>query len=261
MPDKKKKEKPEEKTPTIVEVYGDDMKDVKPKKEEGTGKEKKGELKKTEEVVEEKEKESEEIAEKKEKEEVDEMGSMKVEVLDEKNIEEEKKNKEDEEAFEEEIGHQKKATRSIFGVGIIIFLTIFGLTGWAFYLKTLWMPGEIVTEVLMEEKNESESVATPTPAPTPEPLSREEIKLEILNGSGVTGLAGKNKTIFEDLGYVVESVGNADSVKETELYIKEDLEEKLEYLLIDFKDTFGEASVSGYLDDDSEVAAQIILGE
>lgn len=71
---------------------------------------------------------------------------------------------------------------------------------------------------------------TPTPTamveevtPTTEPaIAKEDLKIKILNGSGVVGEAGRVKTILEKAGYKIESTDNAESYdhKETEIQAK-----------------------------------------
>lgn len=53
------------------------------------------------------------------------------------------------------------------------------------------------------------STATTTAEALPNALDKKEVKLNILNGSGVTGVSGKAAKILEDAGYVVASKGNA----------------------------------------------------
>ena len=70
-------------------------------------------------------------------------------------------------------------------------------------------------------------VATSTPVSSPTPvttdLKRSDVKLQVLNGSGVSGLAGKVKTYLEGLGYKDVATGNADSsdYAQTELQVKD----------------------------------------
>jgi len=109
------------------------------------------------------------------------------------------------------------------------------------------------------------ATAVPTTSPSPSSttsLKRSEITLEILNGTTISGLAGKTKTEFETLGYTVESVGNAVApVTESELYIKRDLEPSLSLLLQDVKDKFGITKVTDYLDSSESVSARLIVGK
>src|SRR3990167_3214318 len=101
--------------------------------------------------------------------------------------------------LEEEVPLEKTNKR-LFSIGIIIFLLIFGLTGWTLYLTSRFNPE---TEI----KTETTSEVTPTPQEQNQ-LTKEEISLEILNGSGVSGLGAKAAKTFEDLGYkVVKKIG------------------------------------------------------
>lgn len=52
---------------------------------------------------------------------------------------------------------------------------------------------------------------TETATPTPETINRKNVKLQILNGSGISGAAGKLQGVLESAGYSQITVGNADS--------------------------------------------------
>ena len=259
MPKKKEskatgKEKTEDESPRLVEVYGNDVREeenllLKSEVDSGLTKEEEGGVDKSEK----RQTFKTEVLEDEVKEEVKEKNSS-SEPVEELESSEEKDN----EAFEEEIGSQKKAVRGVFGMGIVVFLVIFGITGWAFYLKTVWLPKETVGEVVVEAS--PEPVASPSPLSTPKPENREEIVLDVLNGSGVTGLAGKTAAIFEDLGYEIGVVGNADSVDENELYVKEDKLDVLGNLYEDVLKELNIASPAGYLDSNDKAMARIILG-
>ncbi|OGH25083.1 MAG: hypothetical protein A3B47_03240 [Candidatus Levybacteria bacterium RIFCSPLOWO2_01_FULL_39_24] len=74
-------------------------------------------------------------------------------------------------------------------------------------------------------KGEKINVATssPTPTITPEPtktIDFTKYEIEILNGSGVDGEAGRQKTNLEAEGFTVSSVGNADNSDYTDTIIK-----------------------------------------
>ena len=288
MAEKKSKENKKTKetfdeTPKLVEVYGDDVK--KDQKKEIKNIDEKENIKEEMDSIDNKEKDAKKTPEEIVEEIIEERQAFKTEVVgeeeaqdskvkgqseddreaskkEEKVTEEESSTKtkidKDEMAFEDEIGSQRSAVKGVFGVGVFVFLIIFGLTGWAFYLKSVWLPKETVSEVIVEASPEPTIVSTPEEVV--ESLSREEITLDVLNGSGVSGLAGKTATTFEELGYEIGEIGNADSVEATELYIQEELEDQLETLLEDVKDELGVASVSGYLESDDEITARLILG-
>lgn len=91
--------------------------------------------------------------------------------------------------------------------------------------------------------------ATSTPAPTPEPVDWAELKVQILNGSGVTGEAGVVSKILEGVGFESEMItaGNADSYDYTkaEVRVKTGLSEQVyqaiaEALKADYQVMMGE---------------------
>lgn len=263
MPDKKKKNTKEsvEMEPRIVEVYGDDeildqKLETKDQSDElSSHPQEEGERETlTVEVVGEEEDQTSNL---KDQDETPTQNEKAVE--SDQSLAKATADKQDESAFDEEIGSQKKAVRSVFGVGLVVFLIVFGLTGWAFYLKTVWLPTESVSQVLVAD-------ASPTPLPTATPqaviaLGREAISLEILNGSGVVGLAGKVATTFKDLGYTSVETGNGDAVDVTEVYIKKDLEPQLATLMKDLSDALKVASVTGYLKTTDTMTARIVLSK
>ncbi len=113
--------------------------------------------------------------------------------------------------------------------------------------------------------------ATPTPGPTftPAPtetpkktLDRSEWSLEVLNGSGATGLAKKIADKVKDLGYPLVKVGNADkdSYPKTQILVKKDLIEKVNLVIADLKDILKIASFGGELKD-STASARVIIGK
>lgn len=65
----------------------------------------------------------------------------------------------------------------------------------------------------------------PTPTPTPS-ISREEINVKVLNGSGIRGKASEVKEFLNEKGYVEILTGNADSFdyETTVVQIKDDAE-------------------------------------
>ena len=111
---------------------------------------------------------------------------------------------------------------------------------------------------------ETKVIASPTPitSPTPVPVfDRKNFKIQVLNGSGIAGLAGKAKTKLEALGYPEVAVGNADSkdYTETQVSIKKS---KAEFIADIKKDLTGYtlAQDAGTVSGDSEFDVEIILG-
>lgn len=81
------------------------------------------------------------------------------------------------------------------------------------------------------------TVPPPTPTPTPS-VSRNELKIKILNGSGTAGKASEVKDILKDKDYQEIVTANADSFdfKQTEIAIKEAKMDAKIYVTEDLKD-------------------------
>jgi hypothetical protein len=170
----------------------------------------------------------------------------------------------DEYEDDEEIGDGiplEKSNKRIYLIGIVISLLVIGTTAAVLYLRSKQpteKSQEVVTEVTEEVSEEPVTETTET-AEEVEQLERDEISLEILNGSGVSGLAGKTADTFEALGYTIADTGNATATEGNELYVNPDYADMIEVLLSDVEDELNITSVSGDLDD-SDATARIILG-
>ncbi|MBU0846275.1 LytR C-terminal domain-containing protein [Patescibacteria group bacterium] len=150
----------------------------------------------------------------------------------------------------------EKTNRKLFTAGLIVVLFVFGITGWIFYLTNRYTEKTTQEEITIEEGITEEPTATPAPTQ----LEREEITLEIMNGSGVAGAAGDAAEIFEALGYEITEIGNADVTEGNELYVNPEFEGLVEILLKDVESELDISSISGELED-SDASARIILGE
>jgi hypothetical protein len=143
-------------------------------------------------------------------------------------------------------------------VGITAFSLIIGLAGWALYFTSS-------SSVNIFSKPSSGVSPTPAvsgaPQVTPTPATvTSTTTLEILNGSGVSGAAGKTATSLEKLGYKITKTGNASNsnYKLSVVYVNPNFTDT-DKLLQDLKTTFGSATISGTLKD-STASAQIIVG-
>lgn len=108
---------------------------------------------------------------------------------------------------------------------------------------------------------------TPTPAPTPTPTpaaaARSDIKVQVLNGGGAPGSAGKAKTFLEEKGYTVADVGNTDeyTYKKTEIHVKAGKDSYLAFFKEDLSEDYTIGSTSADLSADSSYDAQVIVGK
>lgn len=121
------------------------------------------------------------------------------------------------------------------------------------------LPTSEAIEEEMEEKAEEE--VTPTPEPT-QAVNKQDLTIQILNGSGAPGAAGEGRDYLQNLGYENISAGNADSYayEQTEVYVKGNKKDMLEELINDLKEEYEVSVQSEYLDEDSDYDIRIIIG-
>lgn|GEM_PF-2116021 len=104
--------------------------------------------------------------------------------------------------------------------------------------------------------------ATSAPTPTETPIVRENIKIEVQNGSGVVGLAGKGKKVLETAGYTAVTTANADNYDYTGVTVKGKTPGTAAFVVLDIKTAYPSASASSaLLDSASTVEAIVILGK
>lgn len=145
-------------------------------------------------------------------------------------------------------------------IGLIIFVVLGVIAGGIFVYKRA-MGKKETAPVVPKVSPSPTSVETPEASPAPE-IKREDLKLQVLNGSGVAGAAGEAKELLEGLGYQNIETGNADSYdyEETEISIKEDKEDYLEMLRDDLADKYTLSTESATLEEESEFDAVVIIG-
>lgn len=103
--------------------------------------------------------------------------------------------------------------------------------------------------------------ATPSASPSTT-IKREDIKLQVLNGSGVSGLAGKAKTYLEGLGYKDVQTGNASvsNLVETTIAVKDSKKELLDIVSADLSKNYKVAKTIDSLITTSKYDFVITLG-
>jgi hypothetical protein len=105
---------------------------------------------------------------------------------------------------------------------------------------------------------------TETPAPTPAPaVAREDITIQVLNGGGTPGAAGRMKTFLEEKGYTVSDTSNTEeyTYTTTDILAKPDKEAYLELLRTDLENDFTLGTVAATLAEDVTFDVQVIVGE
>ena len=117
---------------------------------------------------------------------------------------------------------------------------------------------------------------TPSPVPSVEPMvtstpvaspsstiKREDLKVQVLNGSGISGEAGKAKTLLEGLGYKNVDTGNASSsdYAQTEISIKTTSKDALATVIKDLSTKYSAVEASKPLVVTSKYDLVITLGK
>lgn len=106
-----------------------------------------------------------------------------------------------------------------------------------------------------------EPTQTTEPTEAPEPVDREDVSIEIFNGTGIAGEAVFLQEELEDLGYEDIEVGNASSqdYEETQVTFSSDLSEAvIDEITELLEDTYQDVSVD--TDSDADVDVSIITG-
>ena len=166
-----------------------------------------------------------------------------------------------------ELGLETKSsssTKKYFLIGLVVVIVL-GLIGGGVLVYKKAMMGK------QEKQEDSVSTApSPTPVPVEEQeaspaaeLKREEIKIQILNGTGVAGEAKKAKDLLEDLGYTDIKIANASSYDydEVEISLKEESQNYFNLLSDDLKEEYDVSEEMGELDEDEKFDAIVILGK
>ena len=144
-------------------------------------------------------------------------------------------------------GKQPKINKKILLTAVIIILIVLG---GIFLLREPKLEVEpIPTEDLSQEQK-----VEPTPQATSTPVNKKDIKIEVLNGTGIAKAAAFLQEELNKLGYTNVDVGNVGEEKFTETevtysrtldsQIKDEIKEKLEELYQDV--TAKEASLADY---------------
>jgi|GEM_PF-1877033 len=60
----------------------------------------------------------------------------------------------------------------------------------------------------------------PSASPTPENVKKDAYSIEVQNGSGIAGEAGRAQSLLEDEDFVIDSTGNADNYDYTKTVIQ-----------------------------------------
>lgn len=115
-------------------------------------------------------------------------------------------------------------------------------------------------------KEETPIVSSTSQPSTPTPtlrINRKDLKIKVLNGSGIPGEAKEAASILEELGYKVVETANADSYdyEKTVIKIKEEKKNFFSLLTNDLKTHYIISGEEFILPKDEKVEAIIIIGK
>lgn len=184
------------------------------------------------------------------------------------------------------IPRSRKGPPVLIPIIIILVVAVFGVNKLFFSKKTGEEPIPTPTEEITEtespiptsipqdsptptKKPTPTPTITPTPKPTTNPvdketgLDRSKLSIEVLNGSGVAGTAGKARDLLKDLGYNVTSVGNADNFdyEKTVIEVKSAKSDYLPLLKKDLSQDYSFGTTSAALSTTASADARVIVGK
>lgn len=153
--------------------------------------------------------------------------------------------------------HKKRSMMPIFMWAAIV-IAVAALTGGGLFMLTRGTGG---IASLGAEPTPTPTIA-PTPTPTPVAVARDEVTVEVQNGSGESGVANTMKALLEEKGYTVEKTGNADNYdyEQTEIHVKADKESLIETLKEDLGEQYTIGAAEADLDEDAPYDVRVIVG-
>ena len=157
---------------------------------------------------------------------------------------------------------QKNNKKIVFIVLAVVIVLGAAGGGFYFYNKKKSAP-EIQSETETEQIVVSPASEPVEPSPATTPLERKDLAIQVLNGSGIAGKAGKMKDFLEEAGYEEIDTGNAETYdyEEAEIAVKENAKDYLEMLTDDLSEKYSLAEETRTLDEDSEFDVIITVGK
>lgn len=157
--------------------------------------------------------------------------------------------------------------RAWFLISLIMLIGLGAITGGILvYRKAInkQKTAAITPTPTLLPSSESTIVLTPTLETSPSPkLKKADLKIEILNGTGMPGMAGKAAQFLENLGYKSIKTGNADNFdyQQTVIQIKDAKKDYAEILVGDLAGKYSVDKEVKSLSDTSTFDAIVIVGK
>jgi hypothetical protein len=155
--------------------------------------------------------------------------------------------------------HKNKPIASLF-VWAIVTILVAILTG-----GILFAAAKKTSPIKLFARPTPTPTASPTATPTPAPatIDKTSFDIQVVNGGGTPGAAGKMKTFLEDKGYKVAGTGNTDeyTYTATEIHGKAAMKDAIANLEADLKDTYTLGTVAADLSASASADVQVIVGK
>lgn len=145
----------------------------------------------------------------------------------------------------------------IFGI-IFIFLSVVTAASYLSYQRGIEV-GKQIAQKNLKSQMANKTTPTNTPTPTEEDIDLSEYSIKVLNGSERNGEASKLKSVLEDEGYSVSSIGNADKTySKTTIQVKDSVSKAwVEKLKKTLSKSYILADISTLKDEDTDVVINI----
>ncbi|MBI4004901.1 LytR C-terminal domain-containing protein, partial [Candidatus Roizmanbacteria bacterium] len=143
---------------------------------------------------------------------------------------------------------------------IVIFISSFALSFLTFIALSNFDVGKLPPLPLLAKPTATPTPVPPTPTPTIS-VNKKELKIKVLNGSGMRGKATEVKDLLTEKGYGEILTGNADNFDyaTTEIQVKKEKKHIANAIKTDLKEQVESPKVTD-LDDDAASDAVIIFG-
>ena len=110
------------------------------------------------------------------------------------------------------VGEPKKSggAKTLLIVGVLILV---GILGFVIYKSAANKSTDNLSEPTPFDNltpSQGVSVATPTPSSTPAAVDKTKVKIQVENGTGITGEAAYLQTQLKGLGYTLVTIGNSN---------------------------------------------------
>jgi len=147
---------------------------------------------------------------------------------------------------------------TVLGLGLVASLVYFGIIK----RNNNQINGELAQAVNQETSVLSTQSEVPESVPSEQKeLKREDLRIRIENGTGVSGLAAKTRDFLNDKGYQVVSIDTAEEEREdTLLRFKESTKDFKDMMVKDLTGKIVDVKIEDNLEDSEEYDLLIVIG-